>query len=341
MRLIRTTVFAAVVIAIIYFVWDRVMIAGEDVKFSSGEIELAGTIFRPRFQSNVPGVILIHGSGKTDRSHMASQAKWFAHSGFAALAYDKRGTGESGGDPEECSYFNFDDLASDAAAAFRSVGNHESVDASRCGIYAVSQGGWIAPLAALKSGDVAFLVVVSASVSTVAEDRLFERGARLTREGFSEQDRDEVRRMQLVDHEVTRSGRTWNEYARLWEENHQKGWFRRVYLGDEPTPQDDEYRLWYRTVLDYDPVALLERVDAPVYWIYGDAALDRYGPVELSLDRLRTLQAAGKPYEITSYEETDHNLEYVDGGLGGLFRNATQHSRGPMRTWLEARMQRP
>ena len=37
---------------------------------------------------------------------------------MAALAYDKRGVGESQGDPEEWKRFNLDHLAQDAMAAF-------------------------------------------------------------------------------------------------------------------------------------------------------------------------------------------------------------------------------
>ena len=49
------------------------------------------------------------------------------------------------------------------------------LDAARIGLSGYSQGGWVAPLAASRAENVAFLVIGSGSVSSVARDRLFER----------------------------------------------------------------------------------------------------------------------------------------------------------------------
>ncbi|HEX9728204.1 MAG TPA: hypothetical protein VGA37_06855 [Gemmatimonadales bacterium] len=67
--------------------------------------------------------------------------------------------------------------------------------------------------------------------------------------------------------------------------------------------------MWYRTVLDVDPVPLLERLETPTLWLFGDPALDRFGPVETSVERLQLLRDAGKPYHIHVYEGADHNLD--------------------------------
>lgn len=293
---------------------------GTAVRFPSGEISLAGTILRPEVEGPVPAVVLIHGSGETDRSTMSHYAAIFVENGYAALIYDKRGVGESQGESDAWRNFDFEQLAADAAAGVECLAQRDDVDANRIGLFGASQGAWVAPLAATRSDRVAFMVLLSASVSTVAEDRLFERAARLRSEGFEEDEIAEVTAMQLVDQQLTRSGEGFEDFARLWEQNHEKRWFRRVYLGDAPTPADDPWRLWYRRVLDFDPVPLLEELSIPALWLFGDPALDRFGPVERSVATLGRLQSDGKDYEIEVYPGADHNLWIEESGRDAPYR---------------------
>ena len=60
--------------------------------------------------------------------------------------------------------------------------------------------------------------------------------------------------MHLVDLEVSRSGSRFDEFTKLWEDNKSKRWFPRVYTGNAPAGPQHDYRKWYRTVMDVDPV---------------------------------------------------------------------------------------
>ena len=64
----------------------------------------------------------------------------------------------------------------------------------------------------------------------------------------------------------------------------------------------------------HDLPPILERLDVPTLWIFGDPALDRLGPVSLSLERLERLRASGKPYTIKSFSGADHSLQLARGG---------------------------
>ena len=294
--------------------------AGVDVTFTNGGVTLAGTLLIPKGDGPFPAVVLIHGSGETDRGSMKYYARMFVRNGYAALTYDKRGVGKSTGAPDAWRHFSFEELAGDAAAGVAFLAGRSDINKNRIGLFGASQGGWVTPLAAVKSRGVAFIVAISASVSTVAEDRLFERAARLEKEGFSEAEIEAVTAMQRVDQEVTRSGKPFDEFARLWEQNKDKRWFRRVYLGDAPAPADNDWRLWYRTILDYDPVPLLEQLSMPMLWLFGDPQYDRFGPVQLSVDRLNALRDSGKDYEVVVFTGADHNLRFVDGGKEAPFQ---------------------
>ena len=219
---LRSRLFAAALIFSASVASARVKVDKQSVTFKSGDLDLAGTVYMPRSASPVPAVVLIHGSGRVDRSSMEYWAKIFAESGVAALAYDKRGVGKSQGPEFAWRDYNFDDLAADAAAGASFLEARPDIDPERVGIFGASQGGWVAPLAATRAKRIAFMVMVSASVTTTAEDNLFERDARLEGEGFTEAEIAEVHAMHLVDLDVSRNGSRFDEFTQLWEANKSK-----------------------------------------------------------------------------------------------------------------------
>ncbi len=83
---------------------------------------------------------------------------WFAEHGVAALAYDKRGVNESTRDFRRVA---FTDLAPDGLAAVAVLRARADIDPGRIGVWGLSQGGWLGPLAASQSKDVAFVIAVS------------------------------------------------------------------------------------------------------------------------------------------------------------------------------------
>jgi pimeloyl-ACP methyl ester carboxylesterase len=228
--------------------------------------------------------------------------------GFAALIYDKRGVGKSEGSEDFANYFFFTTLAEDAAAAAKFLAQRPEILPDKIGLIGQSQGGWVAPMAATYFPSTAFLIIVSGSVSTVAEDNVFERSARLKKEGFDENEIEAVRQMHMLDLEVSRTGNGFDAFAASWEDHKSSRWFKRVYLSETPMATDHQYRLWYRTVMDYDPRPFLEQLDIPLLFIYGDAALDRFCPVTLSLERLDQLKKTGKDLTTIVVRNADHSL---------------------------------
>lgn len=286
----------------------------EEVTFQSGSLRLAGTVLLPKGEGPFPSVVFLHGSGESTREQNEWRAKKFVKQGYIALIYDKRGTGESEGVEDDWRYFSFDSLAQDAIAAVDYLKTRNDVNQQHIGIVAASQSGWVAPLAASRSKDISFMVVISASVSTVAEDRLFERAARLKKEGFSNDEVSEATEMQMLDQAVTRDHSNHTEFKELWEKNKNKRWFPRVYISDYflNDPTTNPYRNWYKQVIDFDPLPLLNKIDIPILWLFGDPVLDRFGPVQKSIERLNELKTKGKRYTIIQYQHADHNLKGAD-----------------------------
>ena len=280
----------------------------QEVSFKSGDVTLSGTLFIPKGDGPFPAVVFIHGSGPETRKNSKYSAKWFAANGYAALTYDKRGTGKSGGDPTEYTYFSFENLANDVIAGVDYLSHQSFIDHEKIGVHATSQGGWVAALADAKCDLIRFMIIKSASVCTVAEDRIFERAKRLEREGFSKTDLDEVLEIQKTE-PMEQVENLQSRFNQLFEKYRNKPWFDRVYPVDDVNDEGlVRYRTWYATVAPFDPLNYLRQSTSKAFWIFGDPELDHLGPVSLSIQNLKHLIESGKEYQIRQYDGEGHNV---------------------------------
>jgi len=136
------------------------------VLYRSGALTLAGLVMLPAGSAS-PGAVFVHGSGNSDRTNPWYQeiARYLASHGIAVMLPDKRGCYESEGDWRKA---DFHDLAEDAIAGINALAAQNSVDPNSIGFIGISQGGWIAPLAA-HMRDVAFVVSISGATATPHE----------------------------------------------------------------------------------------------------------------------------------------------------------------------------
>src|SRR5206468_1660261 len=104
--------------------------------------------------------------------------------GLVALAFDKRGSGESQGDWTDAS---LDDLAGDATAAMAFLAARPEVDPARIGVWGVSQAGWVVPLLAGRAQRPAFSIVVTGGGADRADASADARRPRRRRSARSRQ----------------------------------------------------------------------------------------------------------------------------------------------------------
>ena len=148
----------------------------EDIEFMSHSDRLSGSIVFPKNSDVHSAIVFVHGSGEQSRN--LHWAKRFASEGIAALVYDKRGVGKSGGKYEgkqSVSEKNIKLLADDAASALHFLHNHPNIKQIPIGLTGISQAGWIVPLAAEKSKVADFLVLWSAPVCKVSEEDIYSK----------------------------------------------------------------------------------------------------------------------------------------------------------------------
>jgi pimeloyl-ACP methyl ester carboxylesterase len=149
----------------------------EDITFVNQGDELAGTVTLPldsTAKAPYPAIVLVHGSGRTLRQNLERFTYFLAGEGFAVLAYDKRGVGESGGSyGEAASEDRLLLLAGDAAAGVDYLRRRPDINADKIGLMGISQAGWIIPAAAVQSEHVAFMVNLSGPVVTVGQEGIY------------------------------------------------------------------------------------------------------------------------------------------------------------------------
>jgi len=137
----------------------------EEVAYQNGEIHLAGTLTLPPGAGPFPAVVLITGSGAQNRNEellghrpFLVLADHLSRHGIAVLRMDDRGVGGSTGSVSDSTSSDF---AGDALAGVAFLKQHAHIAADRIGLIGHSEGGLIAPLAASRSKDVAFIVMLA------------------------------------------------------------------------------------------------------------------------------------------------------------------------------------
>lgn len=146
-----------------------------------GGLTLHGTVLAPRkARAPLPGVVLVTGSGAgVPREHLLTEATEFARRGIAVLIYDKRSEG----------YTNvrrsYSELADDALGAVRALRGRPGVDPAKVGLWGLSEGGWVAPLAASRSADAAFVIVVGGNAMPPIRQQVWNETSGLRRAGAS------------------------------------------------------------------------------------------------------------------------------------------------------------
>ena len=144
---------------------------GESVQIQLKDGTMSGLLEMPKGDGPFPLMVIIAGSGPTDRNgnsplvpgknnSLKMLAEQLADEGVASIRYDKRGIGENeslGGNEED---LRFDDLIDDAAEWVRFAKNDDRF--SKAGIIGHSEGSLIGMVAAEKSDADMFISIAGA-----------------------------------------------------------------------------------------------------------------------------------------------------------------------------------
>jgi pimeloyl-ACP methyl ester carboxylesterase len=287
----------------------------EQIRIPANGFSLAGTISRPtpgdvRGTSRaLPAVILVGGSGLTDRDETVFNIPIFgqlggslADAGFLVLRYDKRGIGQSGGRVESATLA---DYADDLRAAVKFLSDRKDVDRKHLAVLGHSEGGSVAMLAAAHEKKIAALVLVATFGVTGAELNMAQVTHAVARSNKPEADRQATIELQRQIQNAVLTGKGWEGI---------------------PLPLRRQADIpWFHSFLSFDPARLMADVKQPLLVVQG--LLDTQVQPS-NADRLETLAGVRKkagPVEVVKVPGINHLL--VPATTGEVDEYATLKDR--------------
>lgn len=266
----------------------------ESVTIPSVGFNLAATISKPKTASPAPAVVLIGGSGPTDRDETVAGipvfgqiARDLVNAGFFVVRYDKRGVGQSGGRAESVTIA---DYAEDARQVVLWLQNRKDVDKDRIAVVGHSEGALVAMLAAGRErGKVDAMVLIAGPSTSGNEIVLEQQKYLLSKMPIDEAQRAEKIALQQKINNAVIKGEGWNDIPAA---------ARRV--ADTP---------WFYSFLTFDPEKAMNDTRQPVLIVQGE--LDVQVPPHHA-DKLAAFARARKgdkqPVEVVKVPGTNHLL---------------------------------
>jgi hypothetical protein len=307
--------------------------AVETVHFQSHGATLAGTLCVPRGPGRHAGVVLLHGSGPQSRwGTLRFIADRLARAGIAALAYDKRGSGESTGDWRTVGY---DVLAGDAIAGMNLLAAHSGVDRNRIGIWGHSQGAYIAPLIAHRSGHVAFIVAADGNDGTNEQQDLLRATNQIRDNGWTGESGAQALALYKQFLAVAAAGgQGYDALAAQMQREKQQPWVDWMAV----PPRTSWLFKWYPLVASYDSRAYWKTVRVPVLLVYGEHDELSDVPGSIASITAEVKQAGGPPVKAIVLPGAPHTLHIAPAPKQPFFWSYMAHGYPDQEVqWISAR----
>jgi uncharacterized protein len=284
---------------------------------------LAGTLTLPKTGGPFPAVLLITGSGQQDRDETILGHKPFlvlsdylTRRGIAVLRVDDRGIGGSKGDLANATT---EDFASDVLAGVNYLKTRKEIDPHKIGLAGHSEGGMIAPMVAVKSPDVAFIVLLAGTGVPGTQISLYQMETLMKQSGASEAEIAKSRNLQqklygILEHETdakTRHAKLKQAFEESMTAEDRKKAGAEANIEQSATAVE---RPWTRFYFFHDPRETLRLVHCPVLAINGDK--DMQVPSKINLPEIeKALKEGGNAdFTIKSLPNLNHLFQTCKKG---------------------------
>jgi pimeloyl-ACP methyl ester carboxylesterase len=302
----------------------------EEVRYENkkAKIKLAGTLTLPRGKGPFPAVILSPGSGLHDRDYEELGHKWFlliadylTRRGIGVLRVDDRGVGGSTGSKMDSTSADF---AEDVLAGVAFLKGRKEIDGKRIGQIGHSEGAIIGPLAAARSKDIAFLVMLGGTGCTGAET-VFQQNVALLKDagapnkvidfhlkclGMLFDLSNKEKKAELVEKQFYKTLAAWKEKAPPLEKQIIGGW-------EGPGGKRELNRIlqpWYRFFIQHDPAAVLRKARCPVLALIGEKDTQVKQDVHLPLITRALKEGGNKDFTARPMPNLNHMFQTCKTG---------------------------
>lgn len=301
----------------------------EEVRYENREagIVLAGTLTLPDEEGLFPAVLLISGSGPQNRNETVFGHQPFlvladhlTRQGIAVLRVDDRGVGESKGNFSQATS---EDFASDVQAGIEYLKTREEINSKQIGLIGHSEGGLIAPMVAVQSPDVAFIILM-AGPGLPGEDILYmqneliSKAADMSEEKIGRNRYYNERLYSLIKEEenkeilIEKATSVFDEYfAELTQEEKKEIDDRDEYVDIQ---LQNMLSPWFKFFLTYDPRPTLSKVSCPVLAINGEKDLQVPPKENLKAVEEALIAGGNKNYLVKELPGLNHIFQTAKSG---------------------------
>ncbi len=297
----------------------------EEVTYQGAEhyIHIAGTLGLPPGPGPFPAVMILGGSGGTDRD-----GEWAGHQtyrvladslirrGIAVLRVDKRGVGKSDG---LLNLSTPDDYAADARDGLAYLRSRSDIRSDQIGLVGHSEGGLLAPMVAAEDPKVAFVVLLGApglrgDHVLLTQMRDLQRAAGVPKDEIEaetalkaqvfdilvrEADEAEARREVMALSSGAAFSRVFDLKARHWS-------------GEGRFEVNVGYTIWERWMVRHDPADALRRVKVPVLALGGSK--DLWVEPRTNLAAIRAALAGDSDVTVVELPGLNHGFQTARTG---------------------------
>lgn len=302
----------------------------EDVKFrnESANLTLAGTLTLPKSDGIFPVVVLISGSGSQNRDEEIMGHKPFlvladhlTKNGIGVLRFDDRGTAESTGDFGNATTADF---ATDVKAAVAYLHTRKDINLNKIGLIGHSEGGIIAPMVAVDSKEIAFIVLlagpgISGKEIMISQSRTMAAASGLSEEKLAISDKLLKQMLDVVILEsdlqkmktkltpiVEESLQLAPNISQLTDVQKQQTIDQIIELQVSP---------WRKFFYSYDPAPALAQVKCPVLALIGSKDVQVPPTENLSAIRKALEKGKNKHFEVKELPRLNHLFQEAKTGL--------------------------
>ena len=278
------------------------LFTSEPVSFYNGQIRISGNLRTPTTNTRrVPLIIIIPGSGEFLTDFLYHRIiNYFASNGFAVFSYDKRGMGDSTGDLNTSDFYDF---AQDIQVAIKGLSKDGRIDSTQIVLWAHSQGGWIAPIAANPCQNVSAIISVSAPTDTPGVQTTYWVKHFLKTMNYPEKDVDEaVDWMHLITNVMDAHGEGYEAIEAKLPEIKKKKW------QDFVTVPESKENLLRWSGYYYNPLPELIKLKIPILSIFG--GLDIHVNGKSNAEKLKGIfkESHNVNAKVMIFPDSDHDI---------------------------------
>ncbi|MCO4291454.1 alpha/beta fold hydrolase [Solitalea sp. MAHUQ-68] len=294
---------------------------------SKDKVNLSGTFSRPQKEGKYPVVVLISGSGPQDRDENISGHKPFlviadylTKQGFAVLRFDDRGFGKSTGSFANSSLYNF---AGDVVAGIDYLKTRTDVDAKKIILIGHSEGGYIAPMIASKSKDIALIVLLAGPGVKGVEVLQTQNRQILEANNIGKERIDAELQTIKESAEVLASSKDSLAKAMELKPIFERHWTKVSEVEKTAFPSEDAFvrsRIrvwlspWFSAFVNFDPKPYLEKVKCPVLAMNGTKDIQVYYKENLEALKNALDKGGNKRCTFAAMEGLNHLFQTANKG---------------------------